>query len=194
MPNINKNDITAVILSGGQGLRMNRQDKGLMLFNNKPMITYVVDVAGREVARLLISANRNIEKYQQYGEVISDDLNDFQGPLAGISKAISVAKTPYLLVLPCDSPLINQTIIQRLIDAMNKNNADICVADDGVRMHPAIAIIKVKMRNNLLDFLTSGNRKLGLWVQQNNFFKVDFSDCQKTLTNLNTSKDFNSNY
>lgn len=194
MPNINKNDITAVILSGGQGLRMNRQDKGLMLFNNKPMITYVVDVAGREVARLLISANRNIEKYQQYGEVISDDLNDFQGPLAGISKAISVAKTPYLLVLPCDSPLINQTIIQRLIDAMNKNNADICVADDGVRMHPAIAIIKVKMRNNLLDFLTSGNRKLELWVQQNNFFKVDFSDCQKTLTNLNTSKDFNSNY
>lgn len=190
MQNIDKSDITAVILSGGQGLRMGRQDKGLMFFNNKPMIAHMVDVVEFEVARLLISANRNIEKYQQYSEVVSDDLSDFQGPLAGIAKAISVTKTPYLLVLPCDSPLITQAIIQRLVTAMNKNNVDICVADDGTRIHPTIAIIKVKVQNNLLDFLESGNRKLSLWVQKNNFAKVDFSDYPEMLSNFNNPKNF----
>jgi molybdopterin-guanine dinucleotide biosynthesis protein A len=190
MQNINKSDITAVILSGGQGLRMGREDKGLILFQGRVLITYVVAVVEGKVARLLISANSNIEKYQQYGEVISDDLKDFQGPLAGISKALSVVKTPYLLILPCDNPTINQTIITRLIDAMHKNDVAICVANDSVRMHPTIAIIKTNMHSNLSDFLDSGNRKLGLWIQQNNFIKVDFSDYPKALSNLNTHKDF----
>ena len=190
MQNIDKSDITAVILSGGQGLRVGREDKGLMLFNDRALIAYVVDVVEYEVGRLLISANRNIEKYQQYGEVISDDLEDFQGPLAGIFKAMLTLRTPYLLVLSCDIPFVNKIVIARLVEAMNKNDVDICVVNDGVRMHPTIAIIKAKMQSNLLDFLDSGDRKLGLWVRKNNFVKVDFSDCPEVLTNLNKPKDF----
>lgn len=109
---------------------------------------------------MLVSANRNIETYQQFGEVITDDLVDFQGPLAGITKAFSVAKTSYLLILPCDTPLINQAIITRLIDSMNQNSADIFVADDGSYMHPTVALIKCSLHDNLLDFLAIGGRKL----------------------------------
>ncbi|BAS68039.1 molybdenum cofactor guanylyltransferase MobA [Bathymodiolus septemdierum thioautotrophic gill symbiont] len=189
MKSINKSNITAVILSGGQGLRMNQQDKGLIPFNDKPMIAHIIDVVKPKVSQLFVSANRNIEKYQRYGEVITDGLNDFQGPLAGISKALSVTTTPYLLILPCDSPLVTASIIQRLIDAMSNNDIDLCVADDGSRMHPTIAIIKTQLKDNLLDFLESGDRKLGLWIQQNNSLKVDFSDCPEVLTNFNSPED-----
>ena len=36
MQKITKNDITGVILAGGQARRMKGQDKGLILFNGKP--------------------------------------------------------------------------------------------------------------------------------------------------------------
>jgi molybdopterin-guanine dinucleotide biosynthesis protein A len=187
---IDKNNITAVILSGGRSSRMQGEDKGLILVNDKPLIGYVVDVVDGKVGRLLISANRNVETYQQYGEVISDELADFQGPLAGIAKAMSVVSTTHLLVLPCDSPLVNEIVIDRLIKCMTDKNVDICVADDGARLHPTFALIKTSLKDNLLAFLDSGERKLGLWIEQNNFQKVDCSDQPKVFINLNNPQDF----
>ena len=187
---IDKNNITAVILSGGRSSRMQGEDKGLILLNDKPLIGYVADVVNSKVVRLLISANRNIDAYQQYGEVISDELTDFQGPLAGIVKAMSVVSTPYLLVLPCDSPLVNEIVIDRLIQCMTDKDMDICVAGDGVRIHPTFALIKTSLKDNLLDFLDSGERKLGLWIEQNDFQKVDLSDQPKVFINLNNPQDF----
>ena len=187
---IDKNNITAVILSGGRSSRMHGEDKGLILLNDKPLIDYVADVVNSKVVRLLISANRNIDAYQKYGEVISDELSDFQGPLAGIVKAMSVVSTPYLLVLPCDSPLVNEIVIDRLIQCMTDKDMDICVAGDGVRIHPTFALIKTSLKDNLLDFLDSGERKLGLWIEQNDFQKVDLSDQPKVFINLNNPQDF----
>jgi molybdopterin-guanine dinucleotide biosynthesis protein A len=187
---IDKNNITAVILSGGRSSRMQGEDKGLILLNDKPLIGYVADVVNSKVVRLLISANRNIDAYQKYGEVISDELSDFQGPLAGIVKAMSVVSTPYLLVLPCDSPLVNEIVIDRLIQCMTDKDMDICVAGDGVRIHPTFALIKTSLKDNLLDFLDSGERKLGLWIEQNDFQKVDLSDQPKVFINLNNPQDF----
>ena len=187
---IDKNNITAVILSGGRSSRMQGEDKGLILLNDKPLIGYVADVVNSKVVRLLISANRNIDAYQKYGEVISDELSDFQGPLAGIVKAMSVVSTPYLLVLPCDSPLVNEIVIDRLIQCMTDKDMDICVAGDGVRIHPTFALIKTSLKDNLLAFLDSGERKLGLWIEQNNFQKVDLSDQPKVFINLNNPQDF----
>ncbi|RUM80000.1 MAG: molybdenum cofactor guanylyltransferase [Candidatus Thioglobus sp.] len=187
---IDKNNITAVILSGGRSSRMQGEDKGLILLNDKPLIGYVADVVNSKVVRLLISANRNIDAYQKYGEVISDKLSDFQGPLAGIVKAMSVVSTPYLLVLPCDSPLVNEIVIDRLIQCMVNKDMDICVADDGSYIHPTFAIMKTSLKDNLLAFLDSGERKLGLWIEQNNFQKVDFSDQPKVFINLNNPQDF----
>ncbi|HAP45490.1 MAG TPA: molybdenum cofactor guanylyltransferase, partial [Gammaproteobacteria bacterium] len=40
------------------------------------------------------------------------------------------------------------------------------------------------------DFLDSGERKLGLWIEQNDFQKVDFSDQPKVFINLNNPQDF----
>jgi len=100
---ISKNEITAVILAGGQASRMDGEDKGLIVFRELPLIAHVVNITKLKVSRILISANRNFEEYANFGKVISDDLEGYQGPLAGISKALKVCSTPYLLVLPCDS-------------------------------------------------------------------------------------------
>lgn len=190
MRNIIRSDISAVILSGGQSARMKHQDKGLVLFKGKPLISYVFETIQKQVSRVLISANRNLKAYQAFGEVITDNLPGFQGPLAGVHAALNKAKTQYLLVVPCDGPFISACLIDRLLESMQQSTVDICVATDGDKIHPTFTLIDTKLKDDLDDFLAQGNRKMGVWIKNNRAQEVDFSDCADMFVNLNTFKDF----
>ena len=191
MKKISKNEITAVILAGGKASRMDGEDKGLIVFRELPLIAHVVNVVKPKVSQILISANRNIEEYANFGKVIRDDLEGFQGPLAGISKALKVCSTPYLLVLPCDSPLVDASLIDSLIEKMEVSKADICVAHDGSIMHATFALIKTKLEKSLEEFLEEGGRKMALWYRQHSLERIDVSSHLEVLTNINRPEDFN---
>ena len=191
MNKITKNEITAVILAGGQASRMDGKDKGLIVFRELPLITHVVNVVESKVSQILISANRNFEEYANFGKVIRDDLEGFQGPLAGISKALKVCSTPYLLVLPCDSPLIDEALIDSLIEKMEISKVDICVAHDGLIMHATFALMQTKLEKSLEEFLEEGGRKMALWYRQQSLERIDVSSHLEVLTNINQPEDFN---
>ena len=185
MNKILQNEISAVILSGGQGLRMNGKDKGLIEFRGLPLIAHVVSVVKPKVDHIFVSANRSFDEYSLYGEVIADDLEGFQGPLAGISKALKTCSTDYLLVLPCDSPLVDSLLVDELINKMQLSDADICVAHDGSIMHATFALMKSNLVKSLEQFLDKGGRKMALWYRQQTLERVDVSDRLAVLTNLN---------
>ena len=189
MKNILQSEISSVILAGGQGLRMDGVDKGLIEFRGLPLVAHVASVIESKVDKIYISANRSFDSYASYGEVISDDLLGFQGPLAGISKALKVCSTKYLLVLPCDSPLIDSELIDDLISRMKQKDADICVAHDGSIMHATFALMKSNLGKSLEHFLNDGGRKMALWYRQQNLERVDVSDRLVVLTNLNKPED-----
>ena len=189
MKKISKNDISVVILAGGRASRMGGIDKGLVEFDGLPLIAHVHEIVKRNVNHVFISANRNTKQYSIYGKVIVDDLKDFQGPLAGISKALKVCSTDYLLVLPCDSPLVDAELIDGLINKMGQKNADICVAHDGSIMHATFAMMKTNLSSSLEHFLDEGGRKMAHWYRQQNLERVDVSDRLEVLTNLNKPED-----
>ena len=191
MKKISKNEITAVILAGGKASRMDGEDKGLMVFRELPLIAHVVNVAKPKVSQILISANRNFDEYANFGEVIKDDLEGFQGPLAGISKALKVCSTPYLLVLPCDSPLVDAALIDSLTGKMDVSKADICVAHDGSIMHATFELMKTTLEKSLEDFLGEGGRKMALWYRQQSLERIDVSSHLEVLININRPEDFN---
>ena len=191
MKKISKNEITAVVLAGGKASRMDGEDKGLIVFRELPLIAHVVNVVKPKVSQILISANRNIEEYANFGKVIRDDLKGFQGPLAGISKALKVCSTPYLLVLPCDSPLIDEALIDSLIEKMEISKVDICVAHDGSIMHATFALMQTKLEKSLKGFLEEGGRKMALWYRQQSLERIDVSSHLEVLTNINRPEDFN---
>lgn len=181
-----QNKVSGVVLAGGLARRMQRQDKGLLPFKGQPLISYAVAAMHPLVDELLISANRNQDSYQTFGyKVISDDNDDFEGPLAGILSAMQTAKHPVLLVAPCDSPLIKTGQLQRLLSALN-DEFDIAVAYDGERLHPVFAALKTRLKADLQQYLKSGERKLQTWFQRHSLVKVDFSDTPEIFANINT--------
>lgn len=179
--------VSGVILAGGLARRMNQQDKGLVLFKNKPMISYALQAILPVVDELLINANRNIDKYQQLNyPVISDASNDFAGPLAGVLAALNVCENNSLLVIPCDSPFMTAEGLQTLLTEHRSSQADIAVAFDGERIHPVFMVIKSSLKGSLQNYLALGERKIDHWFAQHHWVKVDFSANPEFFSNINT--------
>ena len=187
---ITPKDITAVILAGGQGRRMGGQDKGLIEFNGKTLVSILIDRLASQSIDIVINANRNQERYLSLGyPVIKDQLEDYQGPLAGFASAMSVVTTDYIVTLPCDSPLLVDDYIDRFIASHEETGASIVVAHDGDRLQPVHALIKVDLLPSLQQFLESGDRKIDRWYAQHDFRRADFSDCADMFRNINTPDD-----
>ena len=180
-------DITGVILAGGRAQRMGGMDKGLIPLNGKPMVEHILDAVRPQVGALLINANRNLEDYGRYGlPVITDRMGDYFGPLVGMASALEVSTTPYLLTVPCDSPLIPADLAARLYQELQEADAEISVAHDGERMQPVFALLRRELLPSLLAYLDAGGRKIDTWYAQHRLVLADFSDRQELSCNVNT--------
>lgn len=168
---------------------MGQQDKGLLLFHQRPLVAYALTALAGVTEDIFISANRNKAVYETFGyRVIADGRDGFDGPLAGILSAIDASGSEILLVVPCDSPRLQIRHLQRLLAALD-DKTDIAVAFDGVRLHSVIMAMKSYLRASLAAYLQSGERKLQYWINQHAIAKVDFSDEAHVFVNINTPEE-----
>ena len=185
-----KENLSAVILAGGRGSRMGHSDKGLIMLAGRPLIEHVIERIAVQVAHVWINANRNLSEYQKYGyPVISDENDDFMGPLAGIASVLCDVQTPYLLVCPCDTPHPPTDLAQRLYNTLTEHDADIAVADDGERIHPVFCLMKTNLRSSLSEYLAQGERKIDRWFDKLKTVRCNFSDRVDAFRNINTPED-----
>lgn len=179
--------VAGVILAGGRARRMDNRDKGLVDFKGRPMVSYAIAALAPVVDSVFISANRNIDQYRQFGwPVISDQTDSFDGPLAGVLSAMMHADADVLLVMPCDSPLIKTEHLRKLLLIRAESNADVAVAFDGIRLHPVFLAIKTALQASLQEYLADGQRKVAVWLAQQNLVQVDFSDEPEIFKNINS--------
>ena len=169
---------------------MGGEDKGLIEFDGRPIIEILIDKLKQQQVDIVINANRNHERYRTYGlPVISDELSDFQGPLAGFATAMKAVGTQYILTLPCDGPFLVDDFVERFAHAQGQSGTAICVADDGERLQPVYALINTELLQSLETFLQSGDRKIDRWYAQHDFTRVDFSTQKHMFGNINKPED-----
>lgn len=183
-------DVTAVILAGGRATRMGGVDKGLISVNDRPMIAWVIDALRPQVADILISANRNRDDYAEFGfPVIDDGDGEFRGPLAGLASCMQVARTPYIALAPCDSPLLSGDLVPRLYTALSATGSRIAVAHDGNRLQPVFALLESALLDDLSGYLDGGGRKIDQWYARHGYLTVDFNDVTESFANINAPDD-----
>ncbi|MFZ6754750.1 molybdenum cofactor guanylyltransferase MobA [Undibacterium sp. Dicai25W] len=191
---IDQHQITGLLLAGGIGTRMGRVDKGLQVFRNIPLARHVLMRLAPQVGAIIINANQNIDQYQAFSyPVLSDQMAGFAGPLAGLQTGLQHCQTPYLLSVPCDSPLLPWNLVARLSEGLMVNDADLAVAvtlesENGVsyrQRHPVFALMKLSVLPGLNDFLNGGGRKVDAWFQQLAVAEVLFED-HSGFANINT--------
>ncbi|WP_252008140.1 molybdenum cofactor guanylyltransferase MobA [Ferrimonas sp. SCSIO 43195] len=181
--------ITLAVLAGGRARRMDGEDKGLITVAGKPMVSHVLDRFADDAAQVQIIANRNQDRYRQLGyPVHADDLEGFQGPMAGMRTALAHCTTPYLMVLPCDVPMAPRDLVHKLLEQLQATDAEIAVACDDEREHSVILLMKANLTDSIDAFLANGDRKILLWYNQHRVTKVTFAGQAQAFANINTAE------
>ncbi len=180
--------ITALVLAGGRGRRMGGIDKGWALYRQRPLIEWVLARLSGQVEHILINANRSRAAYETLGwPVVGDREEGYQGPLMGIWSGLCVAETPWVLVVPCDTPHLPLDLVERLRTSLG--DQDIAVAHDGARSQPVVALLRRSLAADLERALAAGERKVERWYSRHAWLSVDFSDCPEAFANLNSPHD-----
>jgi len=198
---INPNDITGLILAGGRGSRMGGVDKGLQTFNGMPLALHTLTrlQMGGGVGQIMINANRNLAAYESFGaSVWPDGLADYAGPLAGFLTGLERCETPFLVTVPCDTPLLPLDLVPRLAQALEAEDADIAMAaapevdKNGqvqLRPQPVFCLLRVALLESLVKFTQDGGRKIDAWTALHKTVIVPFDlpgDEPQAFCNTNT--------
>ena len=192
---ISTDDVTGLILAGGRGSRMGGADKGLQNFRGMPMAMFTLLRLAPQVGEMMINANRNLAAYESFGvPVWPDGLADYAGPLAGFLTGLEKCETPYLVTVPCDTPLFPQDLVARLAEALERDDAEIAMAaareEDGqVRAQPVFSLLRHDLMESLVRFTHGGGRKIDAWTAQHRTVLVPFDrpgDDADAFANANT--------
>ena len=188
---IAKQDITGLILAGGRGSRMGGVDKGLQNHHGVPLAMHALMRLAPQVGEIMINANRNLGAYESMGvPVWPDTLADYAGPLAGFLTGLERCETPYLVTVPCDSPLFPDDLVARLAQALVEADAEIAMAatcEDGVlQVQPVFCLMKSSVLESLVRFTQDGQRKIDKWTALHRCIEVAFDDAN-AFANANTA-------
>ncbi len=177
---------TAIILSGGRGTRAGGADKGLLPWGASTRVESVITVIRPQVDTILLSCNRNLPRYKSLGyPVVTDELPDYQGPLAGISSCLRHCSTDCALVLPCDSPDPAPDLAERLTSALQQDATDVAYAHDGERAQFLFCALRAQCVDSLCSYLADGGRSVRGWLETVQARQVDFSDRREHFRNHN---------
>jgi len=192
-----KASISGLILAGGRGSRMGHVDKGLQAFRGTTMADHVLARLAPQVASVAINANQNLDTYAAFGvPVWQDDLAGFAGPLAGLETGLRRCQTPYLLTAPCDSPFLPLDLAERLLAALEEQDADLAFAATGepgmrVQAHPVFCLVKTSLLPVLSSYLAEGGRRMDGWYKDVKAVEVLFEDVD-AFRNINTLDELHS--
>ncbi len=165
-------------------------DKGLQLFDGRPLVQHAIERLAPQVGTLLVNANRNLEAYRAFGApVVADTVPDFAGPLAGWLAGLEQCRTEWLVTVPCDSPRFPLDLVQQLAHAVRSTGAGLATAETAVhgqpRTQPVFTLLRARLAEALAAYLRDGGHKIDRWTAMQGGTCVRFDDAA-AFFNINT--------
>lgn len=186
------------ILAGGLASRMQGEDKGLQLFKNMPMASWVYQALSPHVRNVIINCNRNQSEYAKISSHISPDtISGFPGPLAGIISVMESSDADYFLICPCDTPLLNQEFCAEMLQylhahySLNPQKPLLFAAKVGDKQQPLHMCISKEYKSSLKQYLEQDEHRVMKWMNDNNAHWLDFDTQDESFRNFNTLEEVN---
>jgi molybdopterin-guanine dinucleotide biosynthesis protein A len=155
---------TAAVLAGGESSRL--RNKPLAPLAGRPLILHTIDSCKNIVDELLVVVNS-----KQQSDVISRALGriegltvvidrkaGYSGPLLGARTAFENSTSESTLLLPCDTPLVKESVLGLLFDTINGKDAVIPRYPNG-QIEPLHAVYKTRVSLEVLTFADSTVRR-----------------------------------
>lgn len=177
------------ILAGGKSSRMGT-DKGLLLFEGKAMIQYVIEQMLPIFDKLVIVSNN--PEYEKFGlEVIPDLIKDI-GPAGGIYTALKHSETKLNFMVSCDMPFVNKEAVDFVFK--NRNESQIVLLENQGKLEPLFGVYSKDCEDKWLQLIQQEKVKLQDMVLHFKFKKIPVENNEifaaSFFKNINTKADF----
>jgi molybdopterin-guanine dinucleotide biosynthesis protein A len=153
-----KNEITAskaplsgLVFAGGKSSRMG-EDKSLIDYHGMSMLKYSASLLEKHVDKVIISTATGINSDSQMPDLFSG-----LGPYGALLTWFRNNPNSAVITLPCDTPLVDQELIEELISARDSSKMATCFHNPETNFpEPLITIWEPRAYSYLLEFLALG--------------------------------------
>ncbi len=135
-------DITLGILAGGRAERLGGLDKAWLERDGVPQVQRWARCFAPETAAVLVSANRDLQRYAAVGLRVLADRREGAGPLAGLDVFANACTTAWLFTLSVDLLDAPGDLLSCLAAAAG-NDVRGAVAADDEGLQPLVALYRV---------------------------------------------------
>lgn len=188
--------IPAVILAGGQSRRMGGGDKSLLTLAGQPILSHVIERLKPQAGPMALNANGDPDRFQAFGlEIISDSIDGFVGPLAGVLAAMEWAAkqgASAVITVAADTPFFPETLVQELQRKQDNDKGAIVLAatqeNERTIRHPTFGLWPTALADDLREALLDGTRKVVAWTDRYDCRPHVF-DGDDPFFNINTPED-----
>lgn len=191
------NKMFALVMIGGQSIRMGRGNKSFVEFNNKKIFDKILERIKPQIENIIINCNDEEEKLKKYKlPIIKDIKKGYLGPLAGIHSAMNwiVTNEPqieWLVTLPGDTPFIPKDLISSFKNKIS-SKSKIILAQSNYKTHPIIGAWHISLLSSLDSKLDEGVRKIMAWAKLHHIDYINYSiKSYDPFFNINTIEDIN---
>lgn len=176
-------EICGVLLAGGQSRRMGGGDKCLLEIGGRTLLRRIADAAAPQVGPMVLNTNSDPALFDGYDlPVAPDAVAGYAGPLAGVLTGLEWAAAnasgcDWVASFACDAPFAPRDMVARLLDAVERDGAEMACASSGGRDHPVFAVWPVRLAGELrAAVVDEGVRKVDIWTARYRLTRTEFDD------------------
>ena len=186
-----KENVTAIVLAGGKGLRFGT-DKSMLSVKGKTMVQHIAEQLELGFMQILVGAAGSSDDMQKFSflgyDVVSDEEKGY-GPLMGILSCLEFSNTELNFVTGCDIPNINMHFVKRMLREAEGYDAVVPITEDGL-IEPLFAVYRKNTAIHIREILYSTKeRRIRALFEK---VKTKYIRMDKTgwYRNINTKDDY----
>ncbi len=153
--------LAAAILVGGRSRRMGANKALLTLVPGGPTMVELVVSAVQAVSNDIVLVGSPADRNRYPALPWLADSPAGVGPLGGIRAALAASHTDRLLVVACDMPLLNPTLLRYMVSCAFDHDA--LVPQVAGRLHPLHAIYHRSSLPRIEEYLSAGESRVQGW-------------------------------
>lgn len=182
-------EVQAAVLAGGQSLRMGNP-KLFLDFRSNTFIAHLLTQLREQVNEVMIAGAPDPSRLADLGVTVLVDAEPDLGPLGGMASALTHASRQWLLLVPCDNPILPPDYASRLLHIAREKQVPLVYVRKADREQPLYAIVQKNLLASLNDYLARGERKVLPWYKSVGAVPLDWDDAGLFFNNLNTPEEY----